>query len=104
VKIDRLPENHVVERYLDTVSFFNVVYDGQGLDYFIPEGQEYQGNLPPLFRDGYIAFIIGGTYTTKRLPAGKVVEICQNSGYPFILIGGEEEASTGDQIEKMAGD
>ncbi len=104
VKIDRLPENHVVERYLHTVSFFKVVYDGQGLDYFIPEGQEYQGDLPPRFRDGYVAFIIGGTYPTKRLPASKIVDICRNCGYPFILIGGEEEAAEGDQMAEMAGE
>jgi ADP-heptose:LPS heptosyltransferase len=104
VKIDRLPENHIVERYLKTVSFFNVDYDGLGLDYFIPEGQEYRGILPTRFRDGYIAFIIGGTYTTKRLPAGKIVEICQQTGYPFILIGGEEEAAPGDRISKLAGE
>lgn len=98
VKIDRLPEDHIVERYLQTVSFFNVVYDGEGLDYFIPEGQEYRNPLPAEFRDGYIAFIIGGTYQTKRLPPDKIAEICERIHLPVILIGGVNEEKTGNLI------
>lgn len=98
VKIDRLPPDHIVERYLQTVSFCNVVYDGEGLDYFIPAGQDYQHPLPAGFRNGFIAFIIGGTYPTKRLPPDKITEICKRINFPVILIGGADEAETGNLI------
>ena len=33
-KINRLPDIHIVDRYLETVSVFNVKNDRKGLDYF----------------------------------------------------------------------
>jgi len=90
--IDLLPGVHVVDRYFETVSTFGVRPDGKGLDYFIPVGKKYDfSRLPPDFFNGYIAFIIGGTYHTKRLPAGKVTAICNQISCPVILIGGKQE-------------
>jgi ADP-heptose:LPS heptosyltransferase len=90
--IDLLPNQHVVDRYFQTVNSFNVVPDARGLDYFIPEGQSFDfSQLPGLFQNGYIAFIIGGTYFTKRLPVTKVIEICNHIDLPVILIGGKQE-------------
>src|SRR6202012_4853409 len=39
-KINKMPDRHIVDRYLDTVKEFNVTNDGAGLDYFIPTGEE----------------------------------------------------------------
>jgi ADP-heptose:LPS heptosyltransferase len=90
--IDLLPDLHVVDRYFRTVAPFHVVPDGKGLEYYIPERQPLALNLlPKEFRQGYLAFIIGGTYFTKRLPASKVVEICNSIGLPVVLVGGKPE-------------
>ncbi len=102
--INRLPDVHIVDRYFETVSGFHVVADGGGLDYFIPESQAYDiSALPPVYREGYAAFIISGTYPTKRLPAGKVVELCQSIGIPIVLIGGKWEVPMSVEIERLAG-
>lgn len=37
LKINILPDKHIVQRYLDTVKKINVSDDGEGLDYFIPK-------------------------------------------------------------------
>jgi ADP-heptose:LPS heptosyltransferase len=90
--IDLLPDQHVVDRYFETVKKFRVTADSKGLEYFIPEGQSFDfSQLPELYQDGYIAFIIGGTYLTKRLPVTKVIEICNQIDLPVILIGGKQE-------------
>ena len=39
-KINRLPDVHIVDRYLDTVKSFKVENDGEGLDYFLPNSDE----------------------------------------------------------------
>src|SRR6476659_4285037 len=36
-KINMMPAKHIVDRYMETLRSFNVVNDGLGLDYFIPE-------------------------------------------------------------------
>ncbi|MBE0653910.1 MAG: glycosyl transferase, partial [Bacteroidales bacterium] len=40
LKTDRLPEVHIVDRYLETLRFFDVQNDRQGLDYFLSEGDK----------------------------------------------------------------
>jgi len=98
-KIDRLPGVHVVDRYMETVAALNVKNDGQGLDYFIPEKDEFKNSdLPPTFQNGYVAFVIAGTYFTKKLPLEKVSEICQKIDFPVLLLGGKKEFDTGDTI------
>ena len=98
-KINRLPEMHIVERYLETVKVFDIVNDGKGLDYFIPAGEGFDlRQLPQEFAAGYIAFVIGGTYGTKRLPEATILSICRGIPYPVVLLGGHHEEETGKRI------
>ena len=57
-KINRLPAGHIVDRYLKTISVFDVENDGEGLDFFIPENENYDRNqLPEIFRNGYLLLL-----------------------------------------------
>ena len=98
-KINRLPREHIVDRYLETLSVFDVTDDNKGLDFFIPEDQIYPlTGLPDAFRKGYLAFVIAGTWETKKLPVKKTVEICNRIEYPVILLGGKTEQADADAI------
>ena len=98
-KINRLPEKHIVDRYLKTVSVFDVENDKEGLDFFIPEEEAFKKEeLPHLFQKGFVAFVIAGTYFTKKLPPEIVLEICTKIDYPVILLGGKNEFETGEKI------
>lgn len=101
LKINRLPHKHIVNRYFDTVQSLNVVNDELGLDYFIPEKEEVNLiSLPSEFQSKYIAFVIGGTYFTKKLPKEKIQSIISKITFPVILLGGKEDAAIGDWIVK----
>lgn len=103
-KINRMPDQHIVDRYLETLSVFDVVNDGRGLDYFIPAGESFDlKNLPATFQDGYLAFVLAGTYVTKRLPPEKSAEICRRITCPVVLLGGKQEAETGEEIAARCG-
>ncbi len=98
-KINKLPEQHIVDRYLETVSIFDIKDDGEGLDFFIKEGEDFKSDeLPDMFKNGYVAFVIAGTYFTKKMPPAKVSQICQNIPYPVILLGGRNEYDEGEQV------
>ncbi|MBK8920771.1 MAG: glycosyltransferase family 9 protein [Saprospirales bacterium] len=103
--IDCLPDKHVVDRYMDTVRHLGVQYDGEGLDYFIPEAAEL--HLPDLRADlqagAYVVFAIGANHATKRLPQEKIVEVCRRTGSPVVLLGGKAEMESGRQIADQAG-
>ena len=102
-KIDKLPNIHIVERYLETLKSFGILDDGKGLDYFIPEQEKFNTDeLPAGFHEGYIALILAGTYFTKRLPAGKYLPLISNPGYRFVLLGGESEKEIAQSIMSVA--
>jgi ADP-heptose:LPS heptosyltransferase len=122
LKINRLPNKHIVDRNLETVKDLGVVNDSKGLDYFIPKEDEidiiaflennFEKKLPPpdLLETGqyfepnrtktlpYFAFVIGAAHATKRLPVEKIIEICNGLNLPVLLLGGKDDAAIGDLI------
>lgn len=101
LKINVLPNKHIVDRYMETVVSLGVVNDGKGLDYFIPEKDQFQvTELPTTHVSGYIGIVIGAALNTKKLPLGKLVELCTKISHPIILLGGPEDKETGDIIAR----
>ena len=101
-KINKLPNRHIVDRYLDTVQGLNVSNDNLGLDYFIPDKDEVELEwLPEGYQQGFAAVIIGGKYNTKKLPTSRLIELCDRINKPVVLIGGKEDAEAGAEIEQF---
>ena len=101
-QIDLMPNCHVVDRYFEAAAPLGIQNDGEGLDYFIPEKDEVEYSwLPETHQKGYVAFVIGATGWTKILPFEKMVELCDKINKPIVLVGGQEDFETGDQLEKF---
>lgn len=104
-KINRMPEKHIVDRYLETISVFDVKNDGHGLDFFIPDDEYFDvGQLPKFFQNGYLVFVIAGTYLTKKLPVSKITEICNSVTFPVVLLGGKNEVEAAREIDSETGE
>lgn len=102
LKINKLPNKHIVDRNLEVVENFSVVNDGFGLDYFIPENDCISTkDIPASHHLGYIAIVIGAALNTKKLPTHKLIELCNLIEHPIILLGGTEDKSVGDEIAKQ---
>ena len=98
-KINMLPDVHIVDRYLKTVTSFGVKNDGAGLDYFIAEQEKIKRqDIPASHTAGYIACVIGAAHGTKRWPIHKWKEFCTKMNHPIILLGGSEDRVNGDEI------
>lgn len=102
--INRLPQVHIVDRYLETVKTLDVKNDGNGLDYFISDEEK----VDTLSRCGaepgnYHVIVAGGSYYTKQIPIHKLSEICTLSDKRIIVLGGKEDAPIGEQLEKDFG-
>ena len=99
-KINKLPNTHVVNRYLDAAKSLGVHDDGLGLDYFIPEKDEVESDwLPTEFRQEYVALVVGAKFNTKRLPEDRLVELCDRINKPIVLLGGKGEFEIGERLE-----
>lgn len=102
LKIDKLPSLHIVDRYLETVKSLGVKADALGLDYFIEEKDEVPMDwLPETHRQGYVAYAIGAQHNSKKLPVARMIELCDKINKPIILLGGPEDAGTGEEISKF---
>jgi ADP-heptose:LPS heptosyltransferase len=102
-KIHKMPDVHIVDRYMDTLKTLGVTNDNQGLDFFInPESvvniQSEIGITAP-----YIAFVIGAAHATKRLPEHKIIDFCKKTTQPIVLLGGKDEQDTGARIAQASG-
>ncbi len=93
--MDKMPKNHIVDRYMETIRGFDIKDDGKGLDYFIPEGQtiDMEGKE-------YIAWALGATHIGKRFSEDKLMEILPLVSKPVILLGGKQEEEIGKRLDK----
>lgn len=99
LKMNVMPQEHIVDRYMATVRHLNVSNDGLGLDYFIPEQDEVkEGDIPFSHLQGYVAIAIGAAHNTKKLPVEKLQELVQKINFPIILLGGKDDFLNGEKI------
>src|ERR1700712_1919590 len=99
-----VPPIHLVERYLKTVKFLGVKNDGKPIDYYIKDEHDLNKLVPASHAQGYVAFIIGATHFTKRMPNEKIISICSLIDQPVVLLGGEDVKANGDEIAGCIGD
>jgi len=103
LKINTLPDVHIVDRYLFTLKSFNVINDQKGLDYFLPvekkdKSDSFWDELPAK----YIAMVIGAQHETKKAPAEILSAICDKVNLPVIIVGGKEDIPLAESILKYA--
>ena len=101
----KMPDLHIVDRYMETVKHLGVKNDGEGLDYFIPKSAEVAlSRLPSSHASDYVALVIGGQHATKMMPVKKLVELCEALKEPVLLLGGPEDEDRGAQIAEAIGE
>ncbi|MDB5228373.1 MAG: hypothetical protein JWN78_2566 [Bacteroidota bacterium] len=97
-----LLHDHVVDRYFSAVKKLNIINDGKGLEYFIPEKDEIPtSNLPFTHLAGYCVIVVSAKHFTKQIPKEKLEELCLKISIPIILIGGTEDAYIGTELESV---
>ncbi len=93
-----VPPTHLVERYMKTVAFLGVKNDEQPIDYYVKTDHQLSQLLPPSHQNNYVAFVIGATHFTKRMPNQKIISICAAINRPVVLLGGEDVKANGEEI------
>lgn len=102
LKINQLPNLHIVDRYLETIKHFEIKPDTLGLDYFIADKDQVPMEwLPDTHRNEYVAYAIGAQHQTKKLPLKRMIELCDKINRPIILLGGKEDFESGETIRSF---
>jgi len=98
-----VPPVHLVERYMKTIKFLGVKNDGKPIDYYIKTEHDLAKLLPASHQSGFIAFVIGATHFTKRMPNEKIINICREINSPIVLLGGNDVKENGNIIANAIG-
>lgn len=93
-----VPPVHLVNRYLKAVQFLGVKNDEQPINYYLKTDHQLNKLLPASHQQNYVAFIIGATHFTKRMPNKKIISICSEINNPIVLLGGHDVRANGDVI------
>jgi len=97
-----MPHRHIADRCLDTLKPLGVINDGKGLNHFVPNTVTLSAkDIPTAHQAGYVAFVIGASYATKKLPLELLQQLCHLIQYPIVLIGGKEDAAIGEQVASV---
>src|SRR5260221_7639002 len=96
--IKLIKPTHLVERYMEAVSFLGVKNDEQAIDYYIKTDHQLNQLLPASHQNNYVVFIIGATHFTKRMPNEKIISICHQINHPVVLLGGNDVKANGQEI------
>ena len=99
LKINKLPDIHIVDRYMTAVRLFDVHNDGQGLDYYISPYDEVDTKAAfGLDAYSYVAYAIGGQHATKRMPKELISNICSKLNTSVVLLGGNSDLEAAEHI------
>ncbi|MFM7105001.1 MAG: glycosyltransferase family 9 protein [Flavobacteriales bacterium] len=97
--IDILPDQHIVDRYMECLSAFDVSDDGLGLDFFIRQGIT---SWPVPMKQPYIAMAIGAAHEGKKFSRARLEQLCQQIPYPIALLGGADDIETGKVLAAIS--
>ncbi len=88
--------DHIVNRYVRSLDYFNVKNDNAGLDFFYDFDEELLKKFKiPQF---YIAISLGAKHFTKQMPQKLLEKIIENTESKFVLIGGKDVSETAKQL------
>ena len=96
--INLLNNKHIVDRYVDVLSFLNLKNDDKGLDYFLPKGSLVDYDV----KQKYITWCIGASKIQKQLSVSQIATIANKLDLPIILLGGKEQKEHGDKIIQIS--
>lgn len=96
LKIDFLPDIHIVDRYFQSIEKFHLKNDDLGLDFFVGEIEKSILNEIPF--KNFNSLVVGGAHFTKQIPSTLAVKLVRGSKLPVVLVGGKTDITKAQEI------
>ena len=105
LKANKLPDLHIVDRYLAAAqAFFEVKNDQKGLDFFFDEeSKKFPKDFEYLKNEKYVAIAIGGQHATKKMNLKNLIKLCQKIESKIVVVGGKEDQQEGHELAVKVG-
>lgn len=99
LKKNKLPNKHVVDRYIDAFTDLDVKSDHKNTAFFVPNTFEIELNRYDLRKKSFLAIAMGAQYRTKKFPVASLIEVIESYDLPIVLLGGHTEQEDGKKIQ-----
>lgn len=99
LKKNKLPNKHLVERYIDAFSELGVLNDSKNTLFFVPNEFKIDVNYYELAGNAFLAIAMGAQYSTKKFPVASLIKVLESYDFPIMLLGGEAENEHGEKIQ-----
>jgi len=99
-KIDKLPQKHIVDRYIDTFSVLGVKNDHKNTSFQIPNAEEVSLKSLEILPKEYLTVVLGAQFRTKKLPTHLIIKTLFSYSRPIILLGGKDETEAANKIKE----
>ena len=99
LKKNKLPNKHLVERYIDAFSELGVLNDSKNTLFFVPNEFKIDLNHYELGENPFLAIAMGAQYSTKKFPVSSLIKVLESYDLPIVLLGGEAENEHGQKIQ-----
>jgi ADP-heptose:LPS heptosyltransferase len=99
LKKNKLPNKHVVDRYIDAFTDLDVKSDHKNTAFFVPITFEIELNRYDLRKKSFLAIAMGAQYRTKKFPVASLIEVIESYDLPIVLLGGHTEQEDSKKIQ-----
>lgn len=99
LKLNRMPNIHIVDRYFDAVKPLGIINKLNNCELIFNSSHtiniEKELNLSP---KKYLAVAVGAQFATKTMPEKMIISILSKIDYPIILLGGPTDEKRGESL------
>ncbi len=99
-KIDKLPQKHIVDRYIDTLSALGVINDHKNTSFQIPSAEEISLESLDILPQEYLTVVLGAQFRTKKFPTHLLLKTLLSYSRPVVLLGGKDEMQAANEIQE----
>ncbi|MDX2359185.1 MAG: glycosyltransferase family 9 protein [Crocinitomicaceae bacterium] len=98
IKINKMPNLHVVDRYFEVAHAIGVKSDGKPGEFYIDSNNEVDVSQLGVEPKSYLTIAIGAQYKTKCMPKELLLNILEKVDAPVVLVGGEMDNTLAEEI------
>lgn len=99
LKVNKLPNIHVVDRYFEAVQHLGVYKDNLPGEFYINEKNQVDVKREfNLAQKKYLSVAIGAQFSTKKMPLSLLERVLEKVTIPVVIVGGEMDNELANQL------
>lgn len=104
LKMNKMPDLHVVDRYFEVAHSVGVKSDGKPGEFYIDSKDKVDVSQLAVAPKSYLTVAIGAQYKTKCMPKELLLNILEKVDMPVVLVGGKMDNALAEEVVNALGE